>query len=96
MNEPGRPDQPPTPTRWPHSREEAEVEDVVSALSAYRTLTRKRLVEICGARHWSDTGFRRALEKAVSTGKVRRLDDDLYEIVEPPSPSRTEQSDERA
>jgi 3-phenylpropionate/trans-cinnamate dioxygenase ferredoxin reductase component len=71
---------------WPHSRAEAEVEDVVSALREYGVLTHARLVEVCGARHWSDHGFRRALDDAVSTGRVRRLGDDLYEAAEPASP----------
>jgi hypothetical protein len=72
-----------SPSPWPHSREEAEVEDIVHALRTYRVLTRKRLAESCGAAHWSDSGFRRALAQAVSTGRVRRLGDDLYEINEP-------------
>jgi hypothetical protein len=75
--------QPAAPSRWPHSREEAEVEEIVRALRGYRVLTRKRLAEVCGAAHWSDSGFRRALAQAVSTGRVRRLGDDLYEINEP-------------
>lgn len=69
--------------QWRHSRQEAEAEDVVSALRKYRTRTRTRLVEVCGAAHWSDSGFRRALGDAISTGAVRRVGDDLYEIVEP-------------
>jgi 3-phenylpropionate/trans-cinnamate dioxygenase ferredoxin reductase component len=76
-------------TPWPHSRAEAEVEDVVSALREYGVLTHERLVEVCDAAHWSDHGFRRALDKAVSAGLVRRLGDDLYELSEPASPLRT-------
>jgi hypothetical protein len=68
---------------WPLSREEAEVEDIVNALRGYRVLTRAGLAEACSAAHWSDSGFRRALAQAVSTGRVRRLGDDLYEISEP-------------
>lgn len=67
---------------WPHSRQEAEVEDIVHALRGYRVLTRARLREVCGAAHWSDSGFNRALAYAVSTGRVRQLGDDLYEIAE--------------
>jgi hypothetical protein len=67
---------------WPHSREEAEVEEIVKALRGYRVLTSRRLAEECGAAHWSDSGFRRALAQAISTGRVRRLSDDLYEISE--------------
>jgi len=70
-------------TPWPHSRQEAEVEAVISALRGYGVLTRARLAEVSGAVHWSDSGFRRALEQAVSSGLIRRLGDDLYEISEP-------------
>jgi hypothetical protein len=70
-------------SRWLHSREEAEVEEIVHALRGYRVLTRARLAEVCGAAHWSDAGFRRALAQAVSSGRIRRLGDDLYEISEP-------------
>ena len=74
-----------SPSPWPHSRGEAEVDDVVSALRKYGVLTHAHLVELCGARHWSDHGFRRALDTAVSAGLVRRLGDDLYEAAEPAS-----------
>jgi hypothetical protein len=43
-------------------------------------LTRTQLVDICGAVHWSDPGFRQALIRAVSIGRVTRLAEDLYEI----------------
>jgi hypothetical protein len=76
-----KPDDAATP--WPHSRQEAEVEAVVSALRGYGALTRARLAEISGAVHWSDAGFRRALDQAVSSRMIRRLGDDLYEIGEP-------------
>jgi hypothetical protein len=69
-------------SRRPHSRQEAEVEDIVHALRGYRVPTRARLREVCGAAQWSDSGFKRALTYAVSTGKVRQLGDDLYEIAE--------------
>ena len=70
-------------TPWPHSRQEAEVEAVVSALRGYGVLTRGRLAELSGAVHWSDSGFRRALDQAVSSGMILHLGDDLYEIGEP-------------
>lgn len=71
------------PSRWPHSREEAEVETIVRALREYGVLTRGRLAEAVGAVHWSDAGFRRSLAQAVSSGRVRRLGDDLYEVSDP-------------
>jgi hypothetical protein len=67
----------------PHSRQEAEVEDIVRALRGYGVLTRARLLDVCGAAHWSDAGVRRALALAVSSGRIRQLGDDLYEIAEP-------------
>jgi osmotically inducible protein OsmC len=71
-------------SRRSHSRQEAEVEDVVRTLSGYGVLTRARLLELCGAAHWSDGGGRRAVADAVSSGRIRQLGDDLYEIAEPP------------
>ena len=71
-------------SRRSHSRHEAEVEDVVRTLSGYGVLTRARLLELCGAAHWSDGGGRRAVADAVSSGRIRQLGDDLYEIAEPP------------
>jgi hypothetical protein len=69
----------------PHSRQEAEIEELVRALRGYGVLTRARLLDVCGATHWSDAGARRALARAVSTGRIRQLGDDLYEISEPPT-----------
>jgi hypothetical protein len=69
---------------WPHSRHEAEVEDIVRALRTYGVLTRARLLDVCGAAHWSDAGGRRALARAVSSGRIKQLGDDLYEIAKPP------------
>jgi hypothetical protein len=68
---------------WPHSRQDAEVEDIVSALRRYGVLTRARLAELCGSAHWPDSGFGSTLRQAVSTGRVRRLGDELYEVAEP-------------
>ncbi len=69
---------------WPHSRQEAEVEDIVRALRGYGVLTRARLLDVCGAAQWSDSGAKRALAHAVSSGRIRQLGDDLYEIAESP------------
>jgi hypothetical protein len=71
--------------RPPHGREEAEVEDIVRALRGYGALTRARLLDLCGAAHWPDSGAKRALARAVSSGRVRQLGDDLYEVAEPPN-----------
>lgn len=74
----------PTFSQRPHSRREAEVEDIVRALNRYGVLTRANLLDVCGASHWSDSGFGRALTQAVSSGRVKHLGDDLYEITERP------------
>ena len=78
----------------PHSRQEAEIEDLARALRGYGVLTRARLLDVCRATHWSDAGAKRALARAVSTGRIRQLGDDLYEIAEPPA--RGEPDDSRA
>ena len=70
-------------SRRSHSRQEAEVEAVVRTLRGYGVLTRARLLELSGAAHWSDGGGRRAVADAVSSGRIRQLGDDLYEIADP-------------
>jgi hypothetical protein len=72
-----------SPSPWPHSREEAEVEHLMRALRGYGVLTRAHLLDVCGAAHWPDSGFKRALAQAVSSGRIRHLGDDLYEIADP-------------
>ena len=71
--------------RSPDSREEAEIEDIVRALRGYGVLTRARLLDVCGAADWTDSGAKRALAHAVSSGRIRQLGDDLYEIAELPN-----------
>jgi hypothetical protein len=78
----------------PHSRQEAEIDDIVRALRGYGVLTRARLLDVCRATHWSDAGAKRALARAVSSGRIRQLGDDRYEIAEPPA--RGEPDDSRA
>jgi lipoyl-dependent peroxiredoxin len=68
-----------------HSRQDVEVEDIVRALRGYGVLTRARLLDFSGAADWSDSGGKRALARAVSSGRIRQLGDDLYEIAEPPT-----------
>jgi hypothetical protein len=66
----------------PHTRRDAQADDIVRALRSYGVLTGPRLMEACGAAHWPDSGFAQALSHAVSGGRVKRLGADLYEIVE--------------
>lgn len=70
-------------TPWPHSRREAEVQDIVTTLRTYGVLTRVRLAERCGSSRWSEPAFAQALAQAVSAGRVRPLGDDFYEAIEP-------------
>jgi hypothetical protein len=66
-----------------HSRRDAEVDHVVAALRTYGgVLTRARLLERSGAAHWSDPGFKSALARAVSSGRVKALGDGLYEVTD--------------
>ena len=67
----------------PRGRHDAEVEAIVRALSQYGVLTRARLLEFCGAANWSDSGAKRGIARAISDGRIRQLDADLYEIREP-------------
>ncbi len=71
-------------SRLPHSRQQAEVEAIVRALRGYRVLTRARLLDLAGAAHWSDAGGNQALAHAVSSGRIKQLGDDLYELTETP------------
>lgn len=70
-------------SRWPHSRREAEVEHIVATLRSYGVLTRARLEDLCGAGRWSEPVFEQALARAVSSGRVRPLGEELYESVDP-------------
>lgn len=63
-------------------RLDAEVAEIVRALRGYQVLTRCGLAEACHARHWREPAFDRALERALESGVVRRLGDDLYELVD--------------
>jgi|tagenome__1003787_1003787.scaffolds.fasta_scaffold20954878_2 hypothetical protein len=69
-------------THRTHTRPDAEVDDIVSTLRTYGVLTRTRLAEFCGAAHWTEPDFRRALALAVSSGRVKPLGDELYGISE--------------
>ena len=60
------------------------MEHLVRVLRSYRVLTHASLRKASGAAHWSDSGFRRALDTAVASGRIRRLGDELYESVEAP------------
>jgi hypothetical protein len=69
---------------WPHTRQEAETEDIVHALPSHGVLARARLLDICGAAHWSDSGADQAVAHARSSGRIRQVGDDLYQTAEQP------------
>lgn len=64
------------------TRLDAECAELVRVLRGYGVLTRDRLRELSGARHWCGPRFESALEHAVESGRIRRLSDELYEIDE--------------
>lgn len=69
----------------PHAgdRSSAEVERIVHCLEHYGgVLTRARLREGCDGASWpTGESFHAALSRAVKSGRVRKLSNDLYEVV---------------
>jgi hypothetical protein len=67
----------------PHAgnRDAAEIERIVHCLEHYGgVLTQPRLFENCNGDRWPTTeSFDVALSKAVKSGRVRKLSDELYE-----------------
>ncbi len=60
---------------------DAEVQDIVRALSPYGVLERDVLAERCRASTWQDGGFDEALDAAVAAGLVEQLPDGFYGLV---------------
>jgi hypothetical protein len=77
-----RPARPADGSRRAHSRHEAQVDYIVATLRPYRVLTRARLADLCGAAHWTEPSFTQALARAVISGRVSPLGDQLYEIAD--------------
>lgn len=71
-----------SPTPWPHSRAEAEVREIIRALSGNHVLTLAQIKERCWAAHWPEWDFTTALHHAIAAGEIRQLGEDLYEIPE--------------
>lgn len=59
---------------------EAEVRDIVRALSPYGVLARDVIAEKCRAHTWQEDDFDVALEEAVRSGVVEALPDDFYKL----------------
>jgi hypothetical protein len=75
--------QPPhVPTPWPHSRAEAEMQEILHALQGNHVLSLSEIKERCWAADWPESDFTTALHRAMTAGEIRQLGEDLYEIPE--------------
>ena len=58
---------------------------VIRVLNSYGVLTHDSLAELCDMKLLGGSGaFEHALRDAVAAGRVRKLGDSLYEIIEQP------------
>jgi hypothetical protein len=72
-----------------HNRCEAEMDELTRVLGGFGVLTGHWLRELSGARHWDGPIFEAVLCDAIRTGRIRKLCDDLYELGEPSSNTRS-------
>jgi len=70
------------PTPWPHSRAEAEMQEIIHALSGNHVLTLAQIKEKCWGSHWPESDFTTTLHHAIAAGEIKQLGKDLYEIPE--------------
>lgn len=64
-------------------RHDAEIEAIVQILRRYGVMPAQRVATLTGAEHWdANSDFGRALARAVSLKRIRRLGTDLYELTE--------------
>lgn len=70
----------PSRTPWPHSRAEAEMQEIIHALRGNRVLSLGQIRELCWASHWPWSDFTTALQHALAAGEIKRLGEDRYEI----------------
>lgn len=67
----------------PAARLDAEIEEIVLILRRYGVMPVQRVATLAGADHWhADSDFGRALTRAVTLKRIRRLGIDLYELTE--------------
>jgi hypothetical protein len=65
------------------ARLDAEIEEIVQILRRYGVMPVQRVATLAGADYWhADSHFGRALERAVTLKRIRRLGIDLYELTE--------------
>jgi hypothetical protein len=58
---------------------------LIRVLNSYRVLTHDSLAELCDVKTLGGPGaFEHALRDAVASGRIRRLSDSLYEVIEQP------------
>ncbi len=75
--------QPPrAPTPWPHSRAEAEMQEIIRTLGGNHVLTLAQIKEQCWGSHWPDSDFTTTLHRAIAAGEIKPLGEDRYEIPE--------------
>ena len=58
------------------------VDDLVRALQTEGALTREKLLERSGARHWRTQSFDGVLRTAIAAGSIRELGPDVFEAGE--------------
>jgi hypothetical protein len=63
-----------------HGLHEVEVHRIEQVLTAYGTLTRSTLQDLCGAAAWREDSFEVVLRDAVTSGRIRQLTPDLYAL----------------
>ncbi len=61
----------PSRTPWPHSRAEAEMQEIIHALRGNRVLTLAQIKELCWASHWPGSDFTTALHRAIAAGEIK-------------------------
>jgi hypothetical protein len=73
----------PVPLEARSARLDAEIEEIVQILRRYGVMPVQRVATLAGADYWhADSHFGRALERAVTLKRIRRLGIDLYELTE--------------
>ncbi|HKN93575.1 MAG TPA: hypothetical protein VJU60_04510 [Thermoleophilaceae bacterium] len=65
-----------------HSRMEAELEELTRVLRSFGVLTYANLKELSGARRWTGPHFDYVLHVAIREGRIRKLGDELYELID--------------
>jgi len=62
------------------ARSDTDVDDLVKTLRSYGVLTRERLLDRSGGRHWQQDRFVAALRRGVDEGSIKQLGAGLFEV----------------